>query len=44
MHLSFGSGAYTYEVQENWHSLPEGWSFGWITGVACDSQDRVYVY
>ena len=42
--MSFGSGAYTYEVQENWFSLPEGWSFGWITGVACDSQDRVYVY
>ena len=42
--MSFGNGAYTYEVQENWWKLPEEWSFGWITGVACDSQDRVYVY
>ena len=42
--MTFGSGNYTYTVQENWWTLPEGWVFGWIPGVACDSQDRVYVY
>lgn len=42
--MSFGDGTHTYEVQENWYNLPQGWSFGWVTGVACDSQDRVYVY
>ena len=24
--------------------LPDGWSWGWIPAVACDSQDRVFVY
>lgn len=42
--MTFGSGDYTYTVQENWWTLPEGWAFGWIPGVACDSQGRVYVY
>ena len=42
--MTFGSGNYTYTVQENWWTLPAGWAFGWIPGVACDSQDRVYVY
>lgn len=42
--MTFGVGKYTYKVQENWDKLPEGWSWGWIPAVACDSQDRVYVY
>ncbi len=42
--MIFGAGKYTYKVQENWDKLPEGWSWGWIPAVACDSQDRVYVY
>ena len=39
-----GSGAFTYAVQQDWFELPEGWSFGWVPAVACDSADRVYVY
>ncbi len=42
--MPFGFGDYQYEVQENWFNPPNGWSFGWIPAVACDSQDRVYVY
>ena len=42
--MLFGSGAYTYDVVENWWTLPDGWSFGWIPAVAVDSKDRVYVY
>ncbi len=42
--MTFGSGKYTYEVVEGWGRLPEGWQWGWIPAVACDSQDRVYVY
>lgn len=42
--MAFGNGEYTYEVQEGWGELPEGMAFGWIPGVAVDSQDRVYVY
>ncbi len=26
-----------------WGKLPDGWKWGWIVGMACDSQDRVYV-
>lgn len=39
-----GTGAYTYEVVENWGELPSGWSFGVVTDVAVDSKDRVYVF
>ena len=42
--MTYGSGSHTYEVQEDWWQLPEGWNFGWIPAVAVDSQDRVYVY
>ena len=42
--MPFGSGKYTYEVVEGWGKLPDGWEWGWIPGVAVDSQDRVFVY
>src|SRR5262245_23317220 len=42
--MTFGSGKYTYEVVEGWGKLPQGWKWGWIPAVACDSQDRVFVY
>lgn len=42
--MAFGAGKYTYEVVEGWGTLPAGWTWGWIPAVACDSQDRVYVY
>ncbi|MDE0461050.1 MAG: hypothetical protein OXH93_01495, partial [Caldilineaceae bacterium] len=42
--MPFGTGAYQYEVVENWAKLPAGWQFGWVAAVACDSQDRVFVY
>ena len=39
-----GSGSYTYELAENWAKLPEGWTFGGVSAVATDSQDRVYAF
>jgi sugar lactone lactonase YvrE len=42
--MTFGAGNYRYEVVENWAKLPAGWTWGWIPAVACDSQDRVFVY
>ncbi|MBV7334898.1 peptidyl-alpha-hydroxyglycine alpha-amidating lyase family protein [Chloroflexi bacterium TSY] len=42
--MAFGAGRYTYEVEVGWGRLPDGWSFGWIPAVACDSKDNVYVY
>ncbi len=42
--MQVGDGEYRYEVITDWAKLPSGWTFGWIPGVAVDSQDRVYVY
>jgi DNA-binding beta-propeller fold protein YncE len=39
-----GSGSYTYELVENWAKLPDGWTFGGVSAVATDSQDRVYAF
>ena len=40
----FGSGKFCYKVEEGWGRLPQGWTWGWIPAVACDSRDRVFVY
>ncbi len=42
--MTFGTGAYTYEVITNWAKLPAGWQWGVIPAVACDSGDRIYVF
>ena len=39
-----GSGRYSYEVHESWATLPTGWTFGPVSAVATDSQDRVYAF
>jgi DNA-binding beta-propeller fold protein YncE len=39
-----GSGKYTYELIESWAKLPPGESFGMVSAVATDSQDRVYAF
>ena len=41
---TIGSGKYTYEYVENWAKMPAGMSFGAVSAVATDSQDRVYVF
>ena len=38
---TFGTGDYQYEVVEGWGMIPQ---LGLVSGVACDSNDRVYVY
>ena len=38
-----GTGKYTYELEEGWGRLPEGWVLG-QTAIVTDSQDRVYLY
>ena len=42
--MPFGYGDYVYELDEGWGKVPNGSNLGEIPGVACDSQDRVYVY
>ena len=42
--VSVGSGAFTYDVVEGWGELPEGIELGWVAAVACDRDDRVYIY
>ena len=37
-----GTGKYTYTLIENWAKLPQGETFGMVSAVATDSQDRVY--
>ena len=44
MSIILGSGEHRYRVVENWAKLPEGWEFKDAAAVACDSQDRVYVF
>src|ERR1700685_3371733 len=39
-----GSGEYRYELIRDFLKLPNGESFGLVSRVATDSQDRVYVF
>jgi DNA-binding beta-propeller fold protein YncE len=39
-----GAGRYSYEMVEKWATLPNGWTFGPVSAVATDSQDRVYAF
>jgi DNA-binding beta-propeller fold protein YncE len=39
-----GSGAYSYELIRDFLRLPEGETFGVVSRVATDAQDRVYVF
>ena len=39
-----GSGKYTYELIENWGKLPAGDTFGMVSAIATDSQDRVFAF
>lgn len=39
-----GMGKLGYEALSRWETLPPGWSFVEVAGVAIDSRDRVYVF
>jgi len=39
-----GTGKYTYELIHDFFKLPAGQSFGMISRVAADAQDRIYVF
>ena len=39
-----GTGKYTYELVRDFCKLPEGQSFGLVSRVAIDVQDRIYVF
>ena len=42
--VTLGTGAYTYEVTENWAQLPDGWSFKEVAAVGVDAHDNVYAF
>ncbi|MBT5876060.1 MAG: hypothetical protein HOH43_21715 [Candidatus Latescibacteria bacterium] len=42
--MTVGSGSFTYEIAEGWGEQPSEWRWGWNVGMACDSNDRVFVY
>ena len=44
MTTTLGSGAFRYQVNENWAKLPTGWSLRDVAAVAVDHKDRVYVF
>ena len=39
-----GSGEYTYELIQDFFKLPAGQTFGLVSRVAADAQDRIYVF
>jgi len=39
-----GTGKYTYTLIEDWAKLPSGESFGMVSAIATDSEDRVYAF
>ena len=39
-----GTGKYTYELIRDFCKLPDGQSFGLVSRVAADAQDRIYVF
>ena len=43
MATTAGEGTHTYELIQDWAKLPYGETFGVVSTVATDSQDRVYV-
>jgi sugar lactone lactonase YvrE len=42
--MKVGAGKYTYELIEDFAKLPEGETFGLISRVTTDSQNRLYVF
>ena len=42
--VTLGSGAFTYEVEEGWGTLPDSWSYKECAAVGVDSQENVYVF
>ncbi|HEV7662474.1 MAG TPA: peptidyl-alpha-hydroxyglycine alpha-amidating lyase family protein [Chloroflexota bacterium] len=42
--ITIEAGERQYELVENWGTLPAGWEWGQVAGVACDSKDQVHVY
>ncbi|MEJ1231013.1 MAG: hypothetical protein WDM88_10920 [Galbitalea sp.] len=44
MNTTLGSGEYSYEANEVWGQLPDGWVLGEVAAVAVDRADRVYVF
>src|SRR6201993_5472035 len=39
-----GTGAYRYELIRDFFKLPNGETFGLVSRVAADAQDRIYVF
>ncbi len=44
MTTTLGTGAFRYEVQENWAKLPDGWTLRDVAAVAVDAKDQVYIF
>src|SRR5262245_32856983 len=39
-----GSGAFRYEIINDWAKLPEDWNLGEVAGIGVDSRDNIHVF
>jgi DNA-binding beta-propeller fold protein YncE len=44
MTVVLGSGQFTYQAQDSWGKLPDGWEFGDVAAVGVDRWDRIYAF
>ena len=44
MTVIMGTGPYTYQLEEGWGKLPDGWSFLDVAAVGVDGRDQVYAF
>ena len=42
--MAYGSGQYTYDLDEGWGKLPEGYEFHQVAAVAVDRDDQAYLF
>ncbi|MBI2859197.1 MAG: hypothetical protein HYX90_08975 [Chloroflexi bacterium] len=42
--MAYGSGDYLFELDSNWARYPSDWTWGFVSGLAVDSRDRVYAF
>jgi DNA-binding beta-propeller fold protein YncE len=41
--MPYGTGKHSYELNDSWAKLPEGWRFNDVGGLSIDAEDRIYV-
>ena len=42
--MRYQVGEHTYELVEGWGTLPEGYEFFQVAGIAADCEDNIYLF